>query len=68
MPFVPSSFLFLVLMPGASSSFLLLLAMPFVTSSLGVRECKHDSCKPNGRDLVHPRHIEQAIDGAAKLS
>ena len=29
-----SSFLFLVVMPGATSSFLLLVAMPFVTSSL----------------------------------
>ena len=32
MPFVPSSFLFLVAMPGAASSFLLLVALPFVPS------------------------------------
>ena len=30
---VTSSFLLLVVMPGATSSFLLLVAMPFVTSS-----------------------------------
>ena len=33
MPFVPSSFLLLVVMPGATSSVLLLIAMPFVPSS-----------------------------------
>ena len=33
MPFLTSSFLFLVVRPGAPSSFLLLVAMPFATSS-----------------------------------
>ena len=33
MPFVTSSFVFLVVRPGATSSALLLVAMPFVTSS-----------------------------------